>query len=92
MTEFISKVGKNGYAILFQTDKWSDYAEVQETIRGIIDRNKSQRVSLYISGKRYNRHRLVGSIPLHEALEVAHRHYETNFNKEVIHNESKRTY
>ena len=49
-------------------------------------------VTLYISGKRYNRHRLVSSILLHEALEVAHRHYETNFNKEVIHNESKRTY
>lgn len=48
MTEFISKVGKNGYAILFQTDKWSDYAEVQETIRGIIDRNKTQILSRYM--------------------------------------------
>lgn len=92
MTEFNSKVSKNEYEIIFKTDTWSDYTAVQEAIRGIIDRNKSQRVSLYISGKRYNRHRLVGSIPLHEALEVAHRHYETNFNKEVIHNESKRTY
>lgn len=40
-------------------------------------------VALYISGKRYNRHRLVDSIPLHEALEVAHKHYEINFNKEM---------
>lgn len=31
------------------------------------------------SGKCYNRHRLVDSKPLQEALEVAHRHYETNF-------------
>lgn len=31
------------------------------------------------SGKCYNRHRLVDSRPLQEALEVAHRHYETNF-------------
>lgn len=58
--------------------------------------------SLYISGDYYDdsllagiyfkRKCLVDSKPLHEALEVAHRHYETNFNKEVIHNESKRTY
>ena len=41
MTEFISKVGKNGYAILFQTDKWSDYAEVQEAMRAIIDSHKT---------------------------------------------------
>lgn len=31
------------------------------------------------SGKCYNRHRLVDSKPLHEALKVAHMHYETNF-------------
>lgn len=44
MTEFNSKVSKNEYEIIFKTDKWSDYTEVQEAIRGIIDRNKSQRV------------------------------------------------
>lgn len=31
------------------------------------------------SGKCYSRHRLVDSRPLHEALEVAHKHYETHF-------------
>ena len=37
MTEFNSRVSKNEYEIIFKTDKWSDYTEVQEAIRGIID-------------------------------------------------------
>lgn len=45
MTEFNSRVSKNEYEIIFKTDKWSDYTEVQEAIRGIIDRNRTQSVS-----------------------------------------------
>lgn len=45
MTEFNSKVSKNEYEIIFKTDKWSDYTEVQEAIRGIIDRNRTQSIS-----------------------------------------------
>jgi hypothetical protein len=45
MTEFNSRVSKDEYEIIFKTDKWSDYTEVQEAIRGIIDRNRSQSVS-----------------------------------------------
>lgn len=45
MTEFNSRVSKNEYEIIFKTDKWSDYTEIQEAIIGIIDRNKSQSVS-----------------------------------------------
>ena len=45
MTEFNSRVSKNEYEILFKTDKWSDYTEVQEAIRGIIDRNRTQSIS-----------------------------------------------
>lgn len=48
MTEFISRVSKNEYEIIFKTDKWSDYTEVQEAIRGIIDRNRTQILSRYI--------------------------------------------
>ncbi len=48
MTEFVSKVNRDEYEIIFKTDKWSDYAEVQETIRKIIDRNKTQILSRYI--------------------------------------------
>ena len=45
MTEFNSRVSKNEYEIIFKTDKWSDYTEVQEAIRGIIDRNRTQSIS-----------------------------------------------
>lgn len=45
MTEFILKVSKNEYEIIFNTDKWSDYVEIQETIRDIIDRNRTQSIS-----------------------------------------------
>lgn len=40
MTEFNSRVSKDEYEITFKTDKWSDYTEIQEAIREIIDRNK----------------------------------------------------
>lgn len=45
MTEFNTRVSKGEYEIIFKTDKWSDYTEVQEVIRGIIDRNRTQSVS-----------------------------------------------
>lgn len=45
MTEFNSRVSKDEYEIIFKTDKWSDYTEIQEAIRGIIDRNRSQSIS-----------------------------------------------
>ena len=47
MTEFNSRVSKDEYEIIFKTDKWSDYTEVQEVIRNILDqdRNRSQSVS-----------------------------------------------
>lgn len=48
MTEYISRVSKNEYEIIFKTDKWSDYTEVQEAIRGLIDRNRTQILSRYI--------------------------------------------
>lgn len=48
MTEFVSKINRNEYEIIFKTDKWSDYTEVQEAIRGIIDRNRTQILSRYI--------------------------------------------
>ena len=44
MTEFNSRVSKDEYEIIFKTDKWSDYTEIQEAIRGIIDRNRSQNI------------------------------------------------
>ena len=45
MTEFNSRVSKNEYEIVFKTDKWSDYTEIQEAIRGIIDQNRTQSIS-----------------------------------------------
>lgn len=45
MTEFNTRVSKGEYEIIFKTDKWSDYTEVQEAIRGIIDRNRIQSIS-----------------------------------------------
>lgn len=45
MTEFNSRVSKNEYEIIFKTDKWSDYTEIQEAIRGIIDQNRTQSIS-----------------------------------------------
>ena len=45
MTEFNSRVSKDEYEIIFKTDKWSDYTEIQEAIRGIIDRNMTQSIS-----------------------------------------------
>lgn len=45
MTKFYSRVGKDEYEITFKTDKWSDYIEIQEAIRRIIDRQRSQSIS-----------------------------------------------
>lgn len=45
MTEFNTRVSKDEYEIIFKTDKWSDYTEVQEAIRRIIDRNRTQSIS-----------------------------------------------
>lgn len=40
MTEFVSKVNRNEYEITFKTSIWSEYKEIQEAMRSIIDRNK----------------------------------------------------
>lgn len=48
MTEFVSKVSKNEYEIIFKTDKVADYREIQEAIRKIIDRNRTQILSRYM--------------------------------------------
>lgn len=45
MTEFNTRVSKGEYEIIFKTDKWSDYTEIQEAIRGIIDQNRTQSIS-----------------------------------------------
>lgn len=45
MAEYVSRVSKNDYEITFKTDKWSDYIEIQEAIRRVIDRNKNQIIS-----------------------------------------------
>lgn len=44
MAEFNSRVSKNEYEIIFKTDKWSDYTEVQEAMRSIIDSHKTKPV------------------------------------------------
>lgn len=44
MAEYVSRVSKNDYEITFKTNNWSDYTEIQEAIRGIIDRNRSQSI------------------------------------------------
>lgn len=43
MAEYVSKVSKNDYEITFKTNKWSDYREIEEAIRRIIDRNRVER-------------------------------------------------
>lgn len=48
MTEFNTCVSKGEYEIIFKTDKWSDYTEIQEAIRKIIDRNRTQILSRYM--------------------------------------------
>ena len=48
MTEFNTRVSKGKYEITFKTDEWSDYTEIQEAIRRIIDRNKTQILSRYM--------------------------------------------
>lgn len=45
MTEFNSRVSKDKYEIIFKTDKVADYKEIQEAIRKIIDRNRTQILS-----------------------------------------------
>lgn len=48
MTEFVSKVNRDEYEIIFKTDKVADYREIQEAIRKIIDRNMTQILSRYM--------------------------------------------
>lgn len=43
MAEYVSRVSKNDYEITFKTNKWSDYREIEEAIRRIIDRNRVER-------------------------------------------------
>lgn len=38
----------NEYEIIFKTDKVADYREIQEAIRKIIDRNRTQILSRYM--------------------------------------------
>lgn len=45
MAEYVSRVSKNDYEITFKTNNWSDYTEIQEAIRGIIDQNRAQSIS-----------------------------------------------
>ena len=45
MTEFNTRVSKGEYEIIFKTDKAADYREIQEAIRKIIDRNRTQILS-----------------------------------------------
>lgn len=45
MIEFNTRVSKDEYEIIFKTDKWFDYKEIQEAIRKIIDRNRNQILS-----------------------------------------------
>lgn len=42
MTEFNTRVSKGEYEITFKTDEWSDYTEIQEAIRRIIDRKMNR--------------------------------------------------
>ena len=48
MTEFNTRVSKGEYEIIFKTDKVADYREIQEAIRKIIDRNRTQILSRYM--------------------------------------------
>ena len=41
MTEFVSKVNKDEYEITFKTSIWSEYKEIQEAMRSIIDSHKT---------------------------------------------------
>lgn len=45
MTEFNTRVSKGEYEIIFKTDKVADYREIQEAIRNILDRNRTQSIS-----------------------------------------------
>lgn len=48
MTEFNTRVSKGEYEIVFKTDKVADCREIQEAIRKIIDRNRTQILSRYM--------------------------------------------
>lgn len=43
MTEYVSRITKDKYKIIFETDDWNNYQECQEAIRMIIDKNKIRR-------------------------------------------------
>lgn len=46
MTEFVSRVNQDEYEITFKTSIWSEYKEIQEAMRSIIDRQKSTSIQL----------------------------------------------
>ena len=41
MTEFVSRVNQDEYEITFKTSIWSEYKELQEAMRSIIDSHKT---------------------------------------------------
>lgn len=46
MTEFVSKINRNEYEITFKTSIWSEYKEIQEAMRSIIDNHKTAPIHL----------------------------------------------
>lgn len=45
MTEYISRTTKNSYKIIFETDSFENYREIEEAVRKIIDRNNATSVT-----------------------------------------------
>lgn len=44
MTEFNTRISKGEYEIIFKTNIWSEYKEIQEAMRSIIDSHKTKPV------------------------------------------------